>query len=311
MPTDESLVQLEPATPADLDAVAELIAAHCSADYGEVLLERSDIEAEWQQLSLEQSTCLLRASTGTLIGYGSAVLRPQSSPASVDLRMYQHPHSRDHASAARMITTLEAMAWSQANSSAVMLHALTTNDIGCQAFEAVGFARRIAFQTMTTALESAPASTPISGLSLRPFRIGHDEQVAYAADEEASRDKGYAKPVPFETWAARMLAAPHLCTLAWDGDTVAGGIFCAPIDANTASIHHLGVRQPWRRRGLGEALMQMAFASCWQHNLRRITLDVDSASHTGADRLYTRMGMAITGVRTLYSKQLNAAPHRL
>ncbi|HVM70013.1 MAG TPA: GNAT family N-acetyltransferase, partial [Gaiellaceae bacterium] len=55
----------------------------------------------------------------------------------------------------------------------------------------------------------------------------------------------------------------------------------------------LGVRRPWRRRGLGEALLLHSFAAFRAAGYRRGTLGVDASSPTGATRLYERVGMRV------------------
>jgi ribosomal protein S18 acetylase RimI-like enzyme len=52
-----------------------------------------------------------------------------------------------------------------------------------------------------------------------------------------------------------------------------------------------GVRRPWRRRGLGLALLRRAFGEFQRRGERLVQLGVDAASPTGATRLYERVGM--------------------
>ena len=54
----------------------------------------------------------------------------------------------------------------------------------------------------------------------------------------------------------------------------------------------LFTRRPWRRRGVGAALLADAFARLWERGERSVGLSVDAASDTGAFRLYERAGMA-------------------
>ena len=58
-------------------------------------------------------------------------------------------------------------------------------------------------------------------------------------------------------------------------------------------IHSLGVKKPWRRRGLGEALLRAAFRDLHARGLRRIGLGVDAENEAGALRLYERVGMRV------------------
>jgi ribosomal protein S18 acetylase RimI-like enzyme len=53
------------------------------------------------------------------------------------------------------------------------------------------------------------------------------------------------------------------------------------------------VRVPWRRRGLGEALLRSAFDALHARGFRRAGLGVDAENATGAVALYERAGMHV------------------
>ena len=62
------------------------------------------------------------------------------------------------------------------------------------------------------------------------------------------------------------------------------------------------MRRPWRRRGLGRALLLHAFAEFRERGLPRAGLSVDSASPTGAHRLYEQVGMHLGPRYDIYEK---------
>ncbi len=66
----------------------------------------------------------------------------------------------------------------------------------------------------------------------------------------------------------------------------------------------LGVRRPWRRRGLGEALLRDAFALFHARGTRHVGLGVDASNLTGATRLYERVGMRVMRENRNYEKVL-------
>jgi mycothiol synthase len=72
----------------------------------------------------------------------------------------------------------------------------------------------------------------------------------------------------------------------------------------TGWISTLGVRRPWRRRGLGQALLLTAFNEFYRRGEKIVALSVDAASQTGATRLYERAGMCVYQEFTLYEKEL-------
>ena len=74
-----------------------------------------------------------------------------------------------------------------------------------------------------------------------------------------------------------------------------------------AWVHVLGVRRPWRRRGLGLALLLRVFAEFYARGERRAVLQVDSENETGATRLYERAGMSVARFSDLYEKPARSA----
>jgi len=87
---------------------------------------------------------------------------------------------------------------------------------------------------------------------------------------------------------------PELFLLAFDGEELAGFALDYPVhgtDTGLGWVATLGVRAPWRRRGLGEALLHASFAALHARGLRRVGLGVDAQNVTGALRLYERVGM--------------------
>ena len=68
----------------------------------------------------------------------------------------------------------------------------------------------------------------------------------------------------------------------------------------------LGVRRPWRRRGIGEALLRRSFRVLHERGYRRVRLSVDAESLTGATRLYKRAGMRV--IRQANTWELSLLP---
>jgi ribosomal protein S18 acetylase RimI-like enzyme len=58
-------------------------------------------------------------------------------------------------------------------------------------------------------------------------------------------------------------------------------------------VGSLAVRRPWRRRGLGEALLRDAFLRFAERGKRSAGLGVDAENTTGAVALYERVGMHV------------------
>jgi ribosomal protein S18 acetylase RimI-like enzyme len=89
------------------------------------------------------------------------------------------------------------------------------------------------------------------------------------------------------------------------GETVAASVnFRAEPD--TGSIGMLGVRAPWRRRGLGRALLLHSFDAFRAAGLRSARLGVDAGNTDRAVALYESVGMAITRRDLLFERTLGS-----
>jgi mycothiol synthase len=64
--------------------------------------------------------------------------------------------------------------------------------------------------------------------------------------------------------------------------------------------------RPWRRRGLGAALLAEAFGKFWARGERSVGLSVDAESDTGAFRLYERAGMRAEMAWVMFEKKLDS-----
>jgi len=71
-------------------------------------------------------------------------------------------------------------------------------------------------------------------------------------------------------------------------------------------IGTLGVRRPWRKRGLGQALLLHSFGEFYKRGTKTIGLGVDAQNPTGATRLYQRVGMQAASEFITYEKELRA-----
>ena len=90
------------------------------------------------------------------------------------------------------------------------------------------------------------------------------------------------------------------------GGEIAAGTICTGHTYGGGWVHTLFTRRPWRKRGLGAALLRDAFARFWERGERSIGLGVDAANETGAFRLYERAGMSPVLGWTVYEKKLAA-----
>jgi mycothiol synthase len=185
------------------------------------------------------------------------------------------------------------------------------DDLMRSAFEDGGYRLvRHSFQMRIDFDEELPEPEWPDGLTVRNFRPGDEERV-YAASQEAFADHWDFHPQSFEQWRAFTLDRhdfdPALWWLAEDGDELAGislNSWHFSGDPQFGWVHILGVRRPWRRRGLASALLLQSFRDFRERGATRAGLGVDAENTTGAVRIYERAGMRPVRRNDLYEKTL-------
>ena len=129
----------------------------------------------------------------------------------------------------------------------------------------------------------------------------------YETHQETFADQPDFERDPFDEWqqwSYREPFDPELWFLALDGDELAGVLLGRGErggDATLGWVNILGVRVPWRGRGLGLALLQHAFREFQRRGRARAGLGVDGANPS-AVRLYERAGMSKEQVFVWYQR---------
>lgn len=158
--------------------------------------------------------------------------------------------------------------------------------------------------------EGVTPSPPPDGIVVRPFRPGDDDRVMHRTMTDAFGDYFRQSEEPFAAWRERLLGRPDfdagLWFLAWDGDEPAGALIAYDY-GQVGWIKGLGVRRPWRRGGVGGALLTHAFVELARRGQTRAELVVDAEGATRPLRLYEAVGMRMTSSYELYAKSLTAA----
>ncbi len=163
----------------------------------------------------------------------------------------------------------------------------------------------------------SPPPEPVwpQGIRLKPFVFEEDMEAVYAADNEAFSDHyGHVERDPeqgLEDFIHNIVKNdshdPSLWFLAMDGDEIAGISLCnkwASDDPDCGYISHLAVRKPWRKRGLGLALLRHTFSEFYRRGYPRVALGVDAQNLTGALRLYEKAGMYVKRSFDNFQKEL-------
>jgi mycothiol synthase len=169
----------------------------------------------------------------------------------------------------------------------------------------------------TTPVPDAP---PPEGLDIVEYRPDRDAQL-YAAHVEAFTDHWGFETRGKEAWRALTVGSadflPRLSRLALaggdatagdsDGREIAGYVLTyASAEPGRAHLSHVGVRRPWRRRGLAAAMLADVLAACGEAGFEAVNLGVDAANPSGAVGVYERVGFTVRSRYITYARALPA-----
>ncbi len=150
-------------------------------------------------------------------------------------------------------------------------------------------------------------------LEFRPVEPGQLRQL-WDADVEAFKDHwgGFdGSDTRFEQWKTDPKFDPALLVVAWDGDQIAGGSINEISEAENAAFNRkqgwlasVFVRRPWRKRGLGTAVVLRSLQVLRDAGMTSAGLGVDAANPTGALGLYERTGFEVHIRSTAYRKPM-------
>lgn len=146
------------------------------------------------------------------------------------------------------------------------------------------------------------------GVTVRPL-TEVDLQTAYDTYSETFRDTWEFGNDPFDEWKHWMVEEDtdlSLWFLAEADDASAGVALCKSFEGEEGLgwVRVLGVRRPWRRKGLGRALLLHVFNEFNRRGYHGVGLGVDAESLTGAHRLYENAGMRVYRRWHVYEKRL-------
>ena len=142
------------------------------------------------------------------------------------------------------------------------------------------------------------------------FDPERDAREFHAAHQEAFADHWNHTPRDFAAWSRIHLDGERFDPTLWcvvrAGDDIAAGTIATGDTYGGGFVHVLFTRRPWRKQGVGAALLADAFGRFWVRGEHSVGLSVDAASHTGAFRLYERAGMSPALGWVSYEKTLAA-----
>ena len=294
----------------DAKAVADLISACQIADTGTSDMSVEELLDDWHTLDLAEEAVVVIAQNGTIAAYADVFNR---SFVIASVYGYVHPDHREVGLGSYLVAwgerwTRDHTPQAQANARVVVQHYINSaNEAGRRLLEYSGYTPVRGIYVMETTLDEAPPPPNWPpDISVRTFVPEQDERAAYEAVEDAFRDLWGRPRNPFERFVRETQKEsfdPSLWFLATDGDEIAGLTLCKTL-AGEGWVDVVGVRRPWRNRGLGLALLRHAFTEYHRRGTHRVSLSVDAESITGAPRLYGRAGMSVRESYIIHLKEL-------
>ena len=152
---------------------------------------------------------------------------------------------------------------------------------------------RYAFD-MAASTANVPDSPAPDDLTITAYGADQARPV-HEAHMEAFADHWGYQYRPFDAWSSVTLGSasfnPALSVVAM-ADTEIAGYTLAYDDAIADQVYvgQVGVRRPWRRRGLAAAMLARVLRLAADAGRKTAALDVDAASPTGAVGVYERVG---------------------
>jgi len=291
------------ATVEDAPAINELITAADLDVQGSTDSSEPELLGWWRMMDLEQNSWVLEAD-GAVAAYGVGFAHGDM----LELDGFVHPARRGQGLGRWLVEQGEARA-RELGKARLLAFSLAQDERAHRLFELCGMREQRRYYRMMIELdrEPVPAEWP-DGLRVETFEE-EDAEAFHDALGEAFEDEWGFVRMPFEEWREmRMVNDPDYDPTLWfvvrDGDEIAAVMRNEPDRSGAGFVGALGVRRPWRKRGLGLALLQHAFGEFHRRGKPRVALGVDAENPTGATRLYERAGMHVAYEVVTHGKSL-------
>jgi mycothiol synthase len=266
---------------------------------------------------------LLLAADGSPIGY--LMLVPDADPfTSAQLLSFVPPALWGRGLNAWLLRLGEELARERLEASggissiALRVARWTANQAAVPLFESLGYRYVRTFHDLRIDFEGSPpgADAP-NGIVIRTVDPDRDGERVYQTLREAFADHWGGTFEPFGDWRHQELESSSfdagLWFLAVDGEDVAGALVARDLEAAATPavyVGSIGVRRPWRGRGIARALLLSLFGEARRRGYPAVELGVDSENATGATRLYEDVGMRIVRTNEVWEKGLRRSDAR-
>ncbi len=308
-------------TLADIPAVTRLLNAASSVDIGLNDNDEEEMSIHFQTpaLNLSTDTLLVETLGGNLAAFAEVwdvreprvrawcwgTVHPDFRGLGLERRLVNWLEERGHWGLQRVPKDLRV---------SYVTNMPETNQALNQLYSDCGWNWMRQTRVMRIEMKEIPALPVLpEGIEIRAVKPGEEAPV-FRALQEAFLDHWGGLEEPFEVYYERMMGLVkrmksfdyNLWLTAYEGDEVCGSALNLPTtseDPGMGWVDVFGVRRPWRKRGLGLALLRQTFGEFYRRGTRKVGLGVDASSLTGATRLYERAGMRVLRAYNVYEKE--------
>ena len=295
----------------DISAVTQLVYDVCEADGDTtVAVTEEEMKHEWETpgFNIEKDGIVAVTTDGRIVGYEEFFNEHKHSKLRTD--GYVHPNFKGLGIATSMMKLIEERAQKEISLAEpdVRVYLRSTLDShdadGRNVHESCGYSPIRYHWRMEIKFDDAPIQPVFpDGIVLKPYTLESDNALFEAHEEAFSDHWGHTRGTYDEWLHHNKERDKSMWIIAWDGDQIAGYSLCRT-RMGIGWVGSLGVRRPWRKRGLGEALLLQSFYNLHANGYKTIGLGVDAENPTGATRLYIKAGMRAASEFVTYEKEL-------
>ena len=292
-------------TEADAAAVTGVMSAFDTALVGQAETAVDDVVHEWQQLDLDRDAWIVELD-GRVAGF--CELTKRSDELVTD--GYVHPDFFGRGVGSRLIELAEQEAIAR-GASALRNAVLGADERAHALLESRGYRPVRHFYRMLVELKEPPPEPEWpEGFRVSSLDHPNETRVFHETLEEVFEEEWDYEPEPYESWHKRRVERKSFDPSLWftvkRGDELVAVSVCDWRRYGMGFVGSIGVRKPWRRRGVALALLRHAFGEFYRRGERKIGLGVDASNPTGATHLYERAGMHVAWNAVFFEKDLAA-----
>lgn len=298
-------MRLRAPVPDDAPAVLAVLRARDAIDHGGLDYTLGDLRDEWRGAEFELSSdAVVADDAGLIVGYGvvalpgaMAVVSPEYEGRGIGARLLDWTERRQRERGRERYRQWVPAANARAR---VLL-------------EAAGYQPSRSYARMVRRLDDVPPAPGLpAGFTARSVDVAADAAALHAVDDASFAATADYQPESLEAFRVEHLGAhdfdARLSTVAEHGERVAGFLLSRRRDQDRVGfVDILAVHPAYQRRGLGTALLLIAFARYAGAGLLEAQLGVAS-DNPRALRVYERAGMAPRFEAYTYERAVERPP---